>query len=42
MAQPREAKVQQSGTRTEKLESVAKEKSSQRDVRRMFKMLRKV
>jgi len=32
-AWPREAKVQQSGARTEDLESTAKEESSQREVR---------
>ena len=40
--QPKEAKVQQSGVQSGELESAAKEKGSQRDVRRMFKILREV
>ena len=39
---PREAKVQQSGTRARDPESTAKEGGSQREVRRTFKMLREV
>ena len=42
VVQPREAKVQQSGAQLGELESTEKEGDSQRDVRRMFKMLRKV
>jgi len=39
---PREAKAQQSGTQLGELESTAKEKEKERDVRRTFKILRKV
>jgi len=39
---PREAKAQQSGTRSEEPESAAKEGGSQKEVRRTFKMLREV
>jgi len=42
VVQPREAKVQQSGTWSEEPESTVKERGSQRNVRRMFKMLREV
>jgi len=42
VAQPKEAKVQQSGAWSGELESAAKEGNSQRDVRRTFKMLREV
>ena len=42
MVWPREAKTQQSGTRSEELESVAKEEVKERDVRRTFKILREV
>ena len=38
----RETKVQQSSTQSGEPESAAKEGGSQRDVRRMFKMLREV
>ena len=41
-AQPKEVKVQQSSVQSGELESAAKEEGSQRDVRRMFKMLREV
>ena len=40
--QPRETKVQQSGVWAGNLESAAKERGSQREVRRTFKMLREV
>jgi len=40
--QPREAKVQQSGTWSGKPESAAREWGSQKEVRRTFKMLREV
>jgi len=39
---PREAKVQQSSAWSGELESAAKEKEKERDVRRMFKILREV
>jgi len=39
---PIEGKAQQSGIQAEVLKSTAKEKNKQRDVRRMFKMLREV
>jgi len=42
VARPREAKAQQSSTRSGELESTAKEGGSQREVRRTFKMLREV
>jgi len=42
VAQPREAKAQQSGTRSGEPESAAKEEVKERDVRRMFKILREV
>jgi len=38
----REAKVQQSGIQSGELESAAREGSSQKEIRRTFKMLRKV
>jgi len=41
-AWPREAKVQQSGAQSEELESTAREGGSRKEVRRTFKMLRKV
>jgi len=41
-AQPKEAKVQQSGAWSRELESAAKEGGSQREVRRTFKMLREM
>jgi len=41
-AWPREAKAQQSGTQSGKLESAAKEGGSQREVKRTFGMLREV
>jgi len=40
--QPREAKAQQSSTWSEELESIAKEKVKERDIRRTFKILREV
>jgi len=40
--QPREAKAQQSGTRSEELESATREEGSRKKVRRTFKMLREV
>ena len=42
MAQPREAKAQQSGTESGEPESAAKEEVKERDIRRMFKILREV
>jgi len=42
VVQPRGAKVQQSGTWSGEPESTAKEGSSQREVRRIFKILREV
>ena len=42
MAWPREANVQQSSIWSGELESTAKAGGSQRDIRRMFKMLREV
>jgi len=42
VAWPREAKAQQSGAWSEELEGTAIEESSQRDVRRTFKILREV
>ena len=42
VAWPREAKVQQSSTRSGELESTARERGSQKEVRRTFKMLREV
>ena len=39
---PREAKAQQSSTWSGELESTARERGSQREVRRTFKMLREV
>ena len=42
VAYPIEGKVQQSGTWTKALRSIAKEKDKQRDIRRMFKMFREV
>ena len=42
MAQPKEAKAQQSGTRLGEPESAAKEGGSRKEVRRTFKMLREV
>ena len=42
VACPIEGKVQQSGTWTKALRSIAKEKDKQRDIRRMFKMFREV
>jgi len=42
VAQPKEAKAQQSGTQSGKLESTAREGGSRKDVRRTFKMLREV
>jgi len=41
-ARPREAKAQQSGARSEKLESAAGEGGSRKEARRTFKMLREV
>ena len=41
-AWPREAKAQQSGTRSEEPESAAREGGSQQEIRRTFKMLREV
>jgi len=41
-AQPREAKVQQSGAQSGKPKSTAREGDSQKEVRRTFKMLREV
>jgi len=41
-AWPIEAKVQQSGAWTETLKGVAREEGKQREVRRMFKMLREI
>jgi len=41
-ARPREAKAQQSGVWSGELESAAKERGSQKEVRRTFKMLREV
>ena len=41
-AQPKEAKAQQSGTRSGEPESAAKEGGSRKEVRRTFKMLREV
>jgi len=41
-ARPREAKAQQSGAWSGELESAAKERGSQKEVRRTFKMLREV
>jgi len=41
-AQPREAKTQQSGARSEEPESAAREGGSRKEVRRTFKMLREV
>ena len=40
--QPREAKAQQSSAQPKESEGVAKEESSQKEVRRTFKMLREV
>jgi len=42
VAQPREAKAQQSGARSGELESTAREGGSRKEVRRTFKMLREV
>ena len=42
MAWPREAKAQQSGAWSGEPEGAAIEESSQRDIRRMFKILREV
>ena len=42
VAQPKEAKVQQSGAWSGELESAAREGGSQKEVRRTFKMLREV
>jgi len=42
VARPREAKGQQSGTRSGEPESAAREEDSQKEVRRTFKMLREV
>jgi len=42
VAHPRKGKVQQSGVQSGELESAAKEGGSQRDVRKIFKMLREV
>jgi len=42
VACPNEGKVQQGSTQSGELEGAAKEESSQRDVRRMFKILREV
>ena len=39
---PIEGKTQQSGTQTEVLRSTAKEENKQRDIRRIFKILREV
>jgi len=39
---PREAEVQQSGTRSEGPKSTARERGSRKEVRRIFKMLREV
>jgi len=41
-AQPRETKAQQSGAWTGDLESAAKERGTQREVRRTFKILKEV
>jgi len=40
--QPKEVKAQQSGAQLGEPESAAKERGSQREVRRTFKMLREV
>ena len=42
VAQSRETKVQQGGTWLEELESIAREGSSRKEVRRTFKILREV
>jgi len=39
---PRETKAQQSSTWSEKLESTARERGSQKEIRKTFKMLREV
>ena len=41
-AWPREAKVQQGSVQSGELESAAKEEEKERDIRRMFKILREV